>query len=83
MGISCPSEYGGSDMHYVSYAIAMQEISRGCTSTGVIMSVNNSLYCGPVYAFGNKFQLETFLRPCASGEKLGCFMLSEPGIKKM
>lgn len=66
-------------MDYVSYAIAMQEISRGCASTGVIMSVNNSLYCAPVHSYGNPDQLIQFLKPCASGEKLGCFMLSEPG----
>jgi butyryl-CoA dehydrogenase len=54
MGVCIPSEYGGSDMDYISYAIAMEEISRGCASTGVIMSVNNSLYCGPINQWGMK-----------------------------
>jgi butyryl-CoA dehydrogenase len=57
----------------------MIEISRGCASTGVICSVNNSLYCAPVDTFGNEEQKQKFLTPCASGKKLGCFMLSEPG----
>ena len=79
MGVSVSSEYGGSGMDYVSYAIAIEEISRGCASTGVIMSVNNSLYCGPVEKHATKEQKDLFLTPCASGLKLGCFMLSEPG----
>lgn len=53
--------------------------SREGASCGVIMSVNNSLYCGPVYKYGTAEQKEHWLRPFASGEKLGCFALSEPG----
>lgn len=79
MGMTIESEYGGSEMDNLSYAIAMEEISRGCASTGVIMSANNSLYCGPVGYYGNADQKTRFLTPCASGEKIGCFMLSEPG----
>lgn len=79
MGIAVPPEYGGSGMDYVSYAIAMEEISRGCASSGTIMSVNNSLYSYPVDVFGTPAQKEKFLTPCASGAELGCFMLSEPG----
>ena len=79
MGVSVSTDYGGSGMDYLTYAIAVEEISRGCASTGVIMSVNNSLYCGPVEKYGTPAQKEEFLTPCASGTKLGCFMLSEPG----
>lgn len=79
MGICVSSKYGGADMDYVSYAIAMEEISRGCASAGVIMSVNNSLYCGPVKKWATHEQMEFFLTPVASGKHLGCFMLSEPG----
>jgi len=79
MGISVSSEYGGSEMDTISYVIAMEEISKGCASTGVIMSVNNSLYCYPVEKFGSPEQKEKFLTPVASGEVPGCFMLSEPG----
>ena len=66
-------------MDTLSYAIAIEEISRGCASTGIIMSVNNSLYCTPIEKYGSKEQKEVFLTPCATGSKLGCFMLSEPG----
>jgi len=79
MGVAISSEYGGSDMDYLSYAIAIEEVSRGCASTGVIMSVNNSLYCGPVDKWGTPEQKKQFLTPAASGQVLGCFMLSEPG----
>lgn len=57
----------------------MEEISRGCASAGVIMSVNNSLYLGPILAFGNDRQKETFVTPYTNGHKIGFFALSEPG----
>jgi butyryl-CoA dehydrogenase len=79
MGVAVPEEEGGSGLDNLAYAIGMEEISRGCASTGVIMSVNNSLYCDPVFKFANDEQKKTWLRPFASGEKLGCFALSEPG----
>ena len=78
LGIAVPEEWGGSGMDNVSYALAMEEISRACASTGVIMSVNNSLVCDPILKFGTDAQKERFLRPLASGRKLGCFCLSEP-----
>ena len=78
MGIAIPDRYGGAGMDHVSYAIAMEEISRGCASTGVIMSVNNSLVCDPLVRWGNEEQKKEFLTPLASGKKLGCFALSEP-----
>ena len=79
MGIAIPEEYGGAGMDPLAYALAMEEISRGCASSGVIMSVNNSLYCDPVYKFGTEEQKQEYLIPYASGQKLGCFGLSEPG----
>ena len=79
MGIMIPADYGGADVDTVAYAIAMEEISAACASTGVIMSVNNSLYCDPVMRYGTDDQKARFLTPYASGEKLGCFGLSEPG----
>ncbi|ACY16278.1 acyl-CoA dehydrogenase [Haliangium ochraceum] len=78
MGVAVPEELGGSGMDNVSYALAMEEISRACASTGVIMSVNNSLVCDPIMRFGDDAQKRAFLAPLASGEKLGCFALSEP-----
>src|SRR5690606_26997235 len=60
------------------YALAMEEVSRACASTGVIMSVNNSLVCDPLLRFGTAEQKRRYLQPLASGKKLGCFALSEP-----
>jgi len=79
MGIAVPEEYGGAGMDNVCYAIAMEEISRACASTGVIMSVNNSLACDPILKFGSEEIKREYLVPMASGKKLGCFGLTEPG----
>ena len=79
LGIAVPEEYGGGGMDYVSYVLALIEVSKGCASTGVIMSVNNSLYCFPVYAYGTEAQKMKYLKPCASGEYLGCYGLTEAG----
>ncbi len=78
LGVAIPAELGGAGMDNVSYAVAMEEISRGCAGTGVIMSVNNSLYCDPVYKFGTDEQKTEFLAPFARGERLGAFALTEP-----
>ncbi|HEY7370236.1 MAG TPA: acyl-CoA dehydrogenase family protein [Thermoanaerobaculia bacterium] len=77
-GVCVPSEFGGSEMDTVSYAIVIEEISRVCANTGVILSVNNSLVCDPIERFGNEDQKRRFLTPLAKGEKLGCFALTEP-----
>jgi butyryl-CoA dehydrogenase len=79
MAINVPEKYGGTGLDYMSYVIALEEISRGCASSGVIMSVNNSLYLGPVLAHGTEIQKEDFIRPFINGDKVGCFALSEPG----
>ncbi|KAG8272801.1 hypothetical protein J6590_033458 [Homalodisca vitripennis] len=79
MAVDVPEEFGGTGLDYLAYAIAMEEISRGCASAGVIMSVNNSLYLGPILKFGNQKQKENFITPFANGVKIGCFALSEPG----
>lgn len=79
LSVDIPSEYGGTGLDYLAYAVAMEEISRGCAACGVIMSVNNSLYLGPVKNFGNESQKEAYLKPFLNGEKIGCFALSEPG----
>lgn len=78
MGVAVPTEWGGAGMSALSYAIAMEEISAACASTGVIMSVNNSLFCDPLVKFGSEAQKRDVLTPCASGQKLGCFGLTEP-----
>jgi butyryl-CoA dehydrogenase len=78
MGIAVPEEYGGAGMDYVCYVVALEEISRACANTGVVMSANNSLACGPVLANGTEEQKHRFLAPMASGQKIGCFGLTEP-----
>ena len=78
MGIFIPEECGGSGGDVVAYALAVEELARVCASHAVIMSVNNSLYCEPVYKFGTPEQKQRFLAPYASGQKLGCFSLTEP-----
>ncbi|ETN62356.1 hypothetical protein AND_005947 [Anopheles darlingi] len=79
MAVSVKEEYGGTGLDYLAYAIAMEEISRGCASAGVIMSVNNSLYLGPLTHFGNEEQHQQFVVGYTDGTKVGCFALSEPG----
>jgi butyryl-CoA dehydrogenase len=77
-GVAVPSEWGGAGMDNVAYVLAIEEISRGCASVGVTLSVNNSLYCDPLLKYGTDEQKERWLKPFASGEKLGCFGLTEP-----
>ncbi|MBK7823771.1 acyl-CoA dehydrogenase family protein [Nannocystis sp.] len=78
MGIEVPEAYDGADLDPIAYVLAMEEVSAACASTGVIMSVNNSLVCDPLLKFATEAQKQQWLRPLARGEKLGCFMLSEP-----
>lgn len=78
MGMMVSPEWGGSGLDTISYVIAMEEISKVDASVGVIMSVNNSLVCFGIEKYGNDFQKEKYLKPLASGEKLGAFCLSEP-----
>jgi butyryl-CoA dehydrogenase len=79
MGVAIAPEHGGSGMDYVTYVLAMEEISRGCAGTGVIMSVNNSLVCDPLSKYGTDQQKREILTPLAAGKQLGCFGLTEPG----
>lgn len=78
MGMMVPPEWGGAGFDTTSYVLAMEEISKVDASVGVIMSVNNSLVCFGINHWGTEEQKERFLKPLASGEKLGCFCLSEP-----
>ena len=77
-GVAIPEAEGGAGMDHVSYAIVIEEISRVCASTGVILSVQNSLYCDPIHRFGTDEQKKKFLLPFARGEKIGCYALTEP-----
>lgn len=78
MGMLVPETYGGAGLDCVSYAIAIEEISRGDASVGVIMSVNNSLVCQPILDYGTEEQKKRYLPDLAQGKKLGAFSLTEP-----
>jgi alkylation response protein AidB-like acyl-CoA dehydrogenase len=78
LGMMVPEQWGGAGMNTVSYTIAMEEICRADASVGVIMSVNNSLVCSLLDAFGTDDQKSKYLAPLARGEQLGAFSLSEP-----
>jgi len=78
MGMMVDPKYNGGGMDSVSYALAMEEISKVDASASVCMSVNNSLVCWGIEKYGNEAQKEKYLKPLASGEKIGAFCLSEP-----
>ena len=77
-GIVFPEEYGGAGADYLSYAIAVEELSRVCASTGVTLSAHLSLGSNPIYLFGTEEQKEKFLTPLAQGTAMGAFGLTEP-----
>lgn len=77
-GIVFPEEYGGAGADYISYAIAVEELSRVCASTGVTLSAHLSLGANPVWLFGTEEQKQKFLTPMAEGTKMGAFGLTEP-----
>ncbi len=79
MGMMVPEEWGGAGLDMISYVLALEEVAAACASTAVTMSVNNSLYCGPLVRFGNENQKKKHLIQFARGEKLGAYCLSEPG----
>jgi butyryl-CoA dehydrogenase len=77
-GVAVPQSEGGAGFDHVSYSIVIEEVSRTCASSGVILSVQNSLYCHPVLHFGTEEQRRHFLLPFARGQRIGCFALTEP-----
>ena len=78
MGMTFPEKEGGAGADYVSYVIAVEEISRACASTGIIMSSHNSLATWPIYTFGTRAQKDHYLHDMTSGRRLGAFALTEP-----
>ena len=78
MGMMVDPQYGGSGMDAISYVLAMEEISKVDASAAVIMSVNNSLVCAGLEKYGSEEQKQKFLKPLATGQKVGAFCLSEP-----
>jgi len=78
MGMMIDPKWGGAGLDALAYVVALEEVSAGCASTAVTMSVNNSLYCGPIEAYGTDAQKDRCLTLFASGRKLGAYCLSEP-----
>jgi alkylation response protein AidB-like acyl-CoA dehydrogenase len=78
-GIAYPPEYGGAGMDFVSYMIAVEEVSRYCASTGVIISAHASLAVDPIFRFGTEEQKQKYMPDMCSGKKIGCYALTEPG----
>lgn len=78
MGIEVPEEYGGAGLDTLAYVLAVEEISKVDASHGVIMSVNNSLYCHGILMYGTEEQKKKFLQPVASGKAIGAYALTEP-----
>jgi len=78
LGIMVPEQWGGAGADAVSYVVALEEIAKACASHAVVMSVNNSLYCDPLWKYGTDEQRARFLKPVAAGHALGCFALTEP-----
>jgi alkylation response protein AidB-like acyl-CoA dehydrogenase len=76
-GMLVPEDLGGSGTDYVSFALAIEEVAAGDGACSTILSVNNSVVCGSLLKFGSDFLKQEYLRPLASGEKLGCFCLTE------
>jgi len=79
MGMPFPTAYGGQGTDYLTYALAVEELSRSCAATGFTMSVHTSLALMPIFNFGTDDQKNKYLTPLAKGEKIGAFALTEPG----
>ena len=77
-GVYIPEEYGGAGLSFLSYILVVEEISKVCASTGVMLSVHNSLTCNSIYMLGTEDQRKKYLPELTSGKKIGCFMLTEP-----
>ena len=80
LGVVTPERWGGAGLDYMSLAVALEEIAAGDGATSTIVSVQNSVVCGPINAFGTDAQKERWLKPLARGEWLGCFCLTEPHV---
>ncbi len=78
MGTFVPEAYGGAGLDILSYVLVVEEVSKACASSGVLISAHTSLACDPILHFGTEEQKKKFLPPLAAGEKIGCFLLTEP-----
>ena len=76
LGMVVPEEWGGANVDFISYALAVEEVSAGDGAVGAIMSIHNSVGCGPIQRFGTDQQKKTWLRDLATGHAIGCFCLT-------
>jgi butyryl-CoA dehydrogenase len=79
LGSYFPEQYGGAGLDMLSYAILVEEVSKACASSGVLISAHSSLAANPIYAFGTEEQKQKWLPPLNRGELIGCLLLTEPG----
>src|SRR6266567_1164024 len=80
LGSYLPEEYDGAGLDMLSYAIVVEEVSKACGSSGVLISAHTSLACGPIYTFGTAEQKKKWLPDLATGRKIGCILLTEPDV---
>jgi butyryl-CoA dehydrogenase len=78
LGSYLPEDFGGSGLGVLSYVIVVEEVSKACASSGILISAHTSLACDPIQQFGNEAQKKTYLPLLSSGERIGCFLLTEP-----
>jgi len=78
LGSYLPEAYGGAELDILSYAIAVEEVSKACASSGILISAHTSLACDPILQFGSETQKQRWLPDLAAGKKIGCFLLTEP-----
>lgn len=80
LGCFLPEEYGGAGLDILSYVLVVEEVSKACASSGVLISAHSSLGCAPIYQFGTEEQKKKYLPDMATGRKIGCILLTEPDV---
>jgi butyryl-CoA dehydrogenase len=80
LGCFLPEEYDGAGLDYLSYVLVVEEVSKACASSGVLISAHSSLGCAPIYQFGTEEQKKKYLPDMATGRKIGCLLLTEPDV---
>ena len=80
LGSFLPEEYDGAGLDILSYVLVVEEVSKACASSGVLISAHSSLGCSPIYQFGTEEQKKKYLPDMATGRKIGCILLTEPDV---
>ena len=82
LGLYVPPEYGGTGLDVVTYTMAVEELSRACAATGIMMSAHHSLCVDPILTYGTEQQKHKYLPKLCTGEWIGCYSLTEPGSRQ-